>query len=186
MSAEATPSDITSSTWGGVFQYFDGSFLDVGSILVAVCFVLWHRGRQPKTLRCPFLSRETGRLLVNAVSIFPLLLLACSILSSKITAILLGGNRIILTIAGCYALFTMLEDLISTSSALQKKNTEEPFVGPPAPKLAPAGHEPLQPQAGKVLAVHTQVAIADGLTRSQRKRRARAERKKAAAQQDGV
>jgi len=51
-----------------------------------------------------------------------LLLLSLTIFSSKLTALLLSGNKIILSIAGCFALFALLEDRTVKAPA---------FVGPP-------------------------------------------------------
>lgn len=183
---QTTLREIATFAFSWLSNYFDGSFVDVGSILVALCFVLWHRHRLPCNTRCAFLSRETGRLLVNAISIFPLFLLAASIFSSKLTELLLGGSKITLTIAGSYALFTMLEDLLSaTSTALKEDGVQPHFMGPPAPLLAPQHHtrEPSTPahQLGKVEVLAGQPT----LSKSQKRRRAQAAKRQAAAQQAG-
>lgn len=180
-----TLSEIFAYPFRLIGQYFDGSLVDVGSIIVAVCFVLWHRSRLPCDDRCAFLSRETGRLLVNAVSIFPLLLLSASIVSSKLTELLLSGSKITLTIAGSYALFTMLEDLLTTTNAVRQQQAESMMMGPPAPKLAPQQHM-LPPshtpahQTGKVMLPSGKTLAEKPLTRSQKRRRALAAKKQAA------
>lgn len=159
-------------------SYFDGSFVDVGSLVLALVFVVWQRRNLPCEDRCDFWSRQTGRALVNAISIFPLLLLSLSIFSSKLTELLLSGSKITLTIAGCYALFTMLEDLGGKNASLAKISEPEQ-MGPPAPpKLAPEMRMQPSHQTGKVLALPNN----QGLSKSRRRRQSNADRKRDGSQ----
>lgn len=168
-------------------SYVDGSLLDILSLVVAFAYVMRQRCKLPAEQRCNFWSRQTGRAMANALTLFPLGLLALSIVSSKLTEWLLSGSKITLTIAGGYALFAMLEDQSEKNAALA---IEAPaaFTGPPAPpQLAPAKHAPLlqhsfamqDNQAGKVL-VHGQSPVRSA--KSERRPRARGKKKTAAQQ----
>lgn len=107
--------DTTSVTWS-FLQYLDGSWVDIGSMLLAVAIVCVQRHRTPKCSRCAFFTRSTARELASALTVFPLFLLTISSVFTKITPHLLNGSRITLTVAGGYALFSMLEDLQQTPS----------------------------------------------------------------------
>ncbi|MCT9812415.1 hypothetical protein N0K08_17365 [Acidovorax sp. Be4] len=126
-----------------LLSYVDGNWVDICSILTALAYVGWQWQKRPKVGRGPFICRDIGIEFVNAASIFPLVLLTLSFVSSKFTEALLSGNKIILSIAGGFALFALLEDRKSPSVVLQALD----FVGPPQmpaanapfvePKVAP-------------------------------------------------
>lgn len=114
MSASAPPptSALTPDAEWAFTQYLDGNWVDIGSLILAMAIIWWRRRTIPKAERCAFFTRETAKELVSALTVFPLLLLTISSIFTKITPHLLSGSRITLTIAGGYALFSMLEDLL--------------------------------------------------------------------------
>lgn len=93
-----------------VLPYFDGNWVDICSVMFSLIFVNYRwRKRDPDT-RGPFFCRDVGAEFANAASLFPLALLFFTIVSTKLTAALITGNKIILSIAGGFALFALLED----------------------------------------------------------------------------
>ncbi|NMM19129.1 MAG: hypothetical protein HHJ15_04080 [Rhodoferax sp.] len=93
-----------------VASYVDGSWLDIFSFIFALVYVRRQWGKKPELTRGPFLCRDIGFEFANAASIFPLFLLTLTVFSTKLTVALLTGNKIILAIAGGFALFSLLED----------------------------------------------------------------------------
>jgi hypothetical protein len=131
----------TSLDWSILFSYVDGNWVDICSILTALAYVGWQWKKRPRGTRGPFICRDIGIEFVNAASIFPLVLLTLSFVSSKFTEALLSGNKIILSIAGGFALFALLEDRKSVALLAQipdmvaspdVKAANAPFVGPVA------------------------------------------------------
>lgn len=89
-----------------MWAFFDGNWVDVGSLLIAICYAFWkcRRTGQKK------ISKVTAVDVANGASLFPLLLLGLSFLSSKLLSELMQANKLILSVAGLCALLSMLED----------------------------------------------------------------------------
>ena len=87
--------------------WFDGSFVDCASILIAVAPAIWQRAKTEP--RRPIICKATGVDIANGVSFFPLILLCLAVFSTKAVYLLLATNRLILTIAGLFSLFALLE-----------------------------------------------------------------------------
>ena len=85
----------------------DGNWIDISSFCTAIVYaVIKAFRRSPQK----WISRKTSIDLANGTSIFPLLVLGFSFLSSKLLAELLHANKLILSVAGLCALLAMLED----------------------------------------------------------------------------
>lgn len=87
-------------------SYIDGNWVDVGSLLIAVLYAIWKAKKHGRKM----ISKATAVDIANGASFFPLLLLGCSIVSSKLLAELMQANKLILSVAGLCALLSMLED----------------------------------------------------------------------------
>lgn len=89
-----------------MFAYIDGNWVDVGSLLLALAYAFW------KACKCKRkkISKATAVDIANGASLFPLLLLGCSIFSSRLLIELMQANKLILSVAGLCALLSMLED----------------------------------------------------------------------------
>jgi hypothetical protein len=94
--------------WG-----IDGNWIDVCSLLIAVVFAVYkfRKARGAGGAQKLF-SKKTGLDIANGTAFFPLFLLGLSIFSSRLTHELLGSNKLVLSIAGLFALFALLEDEI--------------------------------------------------------------------------
>jgi len=85
----------------------DGNWFDMVSFGVAVIYALsrWKNCNKAYHL----VSSTTGSDIMNGVSLFPLFMLGLSVFSSKALEALLTSNKLILSTAGCVALFAVLE-----------------------------------------------------------------------------
>jgi hypothetical protein len=144
------------SVFAKLLSYVDGSWVDICSIIMALVIVARQWLRRPAAERGPFMCRDMGVEFVNAASIFPLLLLSLSIVSSKFTEALLNGNKITLSIAGGFALFALLEDRQKSADARLESTTIVVSPSPPAANSPIAHgapfHGPLKPPAPKLQA----------------------------------
>lgn len=84
----------------------DGNWVDIGSLLVALVYAFRRAVRKGHKK----ISKTTALDMANGASLFPLAVLALSILSSKLLSELMHSNRLILSVAGLAALLAMLED----------------------------------------------------------------------------
>lgn len=89
-----------------MWAFFDGNWVDVGSLLIAICYAAWKCMRTGRKK----ISKATAVDVANGASLFPLFLLGCSFLSSKLLSELMQANKLILSVAGLCALLSMLED----------------------------------------------------------------------------
>ena len=87
--------------------WIDGNWIDVGSIAIAASYAAWKAKCRPNQ---KIISKATSLDLANGTSLFPLLLLGMSIISSELLRELLGANKLILSVAGFCALLAMLEE----------------------------------------------------------------------------
>lgn len=86
--------------------WLDGNWVDISSLTVAIIYAFLKMKRKKKK----FISKATAVEIANGCSIFPLVLLGLSIVSSSILNELLHANKLILSVAGVCALLAMLED----------------------------------------------------------------------------
>jgi hypothetical protein len=56
-----------------------------------------------------FLSKQTGTDFANGAALFPLFLMVCSVASSALIKSLVDASKMSLAVAGCFALFAILE-----------------------------------------------------------------------------
>ena len=89
-----------------LISLIDGGWFDITTVFVALLL---------SVLKCVrhghrFISGETGRNVLHGVAVFPLFMLAISVLSNEALQSLLSSNKIILSVAGFVALFSILED----------------------------------------------------------------------------
>ncbi len=97
-----------------VNRFADGSWFDIVSLVVAIVYAVlrWTKCSGAYNL----VSRTTGFDVLNGVSIFPLFMLALSVVSSSVLASILTSNKLILSTAGLVALFAVLEDVNPSKS----------------------------------------------------------------------
>ena len=91
--------------WSKVLEIFDGNWVDLGTLLVALLYA-WH-GRAAGR---PLISKATGLRVAHGVALFALFLLACSSIPSSALNALLHSHKIILSVAGVVALLAILEE----------------------------------------------------------------------------
>lgn len=84
----------------------DGGWFDIVTFVVAVA-VSVAKCHRPKH---KFVSGQTGRDILHGIAIFPLFMLMVSVFSNEALQNLLSSSRIILSVAGAVALFSILED----------------------------------------------------------------------------
>ena len=87
--------------------FFDGNWVDVLTLLVAVAYAIYKNTRRPYQR---LISRETGLEVAHGVALFPLILLIGSSLSSAALNSLLHSHKIILSVAGLVAILSILEE----------------------------------------------------------------------------
>lgn len=88
------------------FSLIDGGWFDIATVCVALLLSVFKCVRRGHR----FISGETGRDILHGIAIFPLFMLAISVLSNEALQSLLTSNKIILSVAGFVALFSILED----------------------------------------------------------------------------
>ena len=88
-----------------LLSFIDGGWFDIVTVAVALLLAVLKCVRRGH----PFVSSETGRNVLHGIAIFPLFMLAISVLSNEALHSLLASNRIILSVAGFVALFSILE-----------------------------------------------------------------------------
>lgn len=89
-----------------MWAFVDGNWVDIGSLLVGISYAWWNCLRKCQKK----ISKATAVDVANGASLFPLLLLGLSFLSSKLLSELMLANKLILSVAGLCALLSMLED----------------------------------------------------------------------------
>lgn len=88
----------------------NGHWLDITTIAVAVAFAFLQRGRTPKANRPRIISVAMAGEVANGMAVFPLLLVVASSVSESAAQALLATNRVIMFIAGLYAIAAIFED----------------------------------------------------------------------------
>ena len=86
--------------------WIDGNWVDIGSLVVALLYAALRAYRKGTKK----ISRRTAMDVANGTSIFPLLMLGVSGISSKVLSELMTSNKLILSVAGVCALLALLED----------------------------------------------------------------------------
>ena len=89
-----------------LLSLIDGSWFDIVTFVVAIAVSLAKCHRHGHK----FISGETGRDILHGIAIFPLFMLTVSVFSNEALQSLLSSSRIILSVAGAVALFSILED----------------------------------------------------------------------------
>lgn len=89
-----------------LWKHYHKDWVDVGTFVCAGLYALW------KWVRCGFKMRLRGfgRHVMDGSTVFPLALLALSVLSRHLVEQLLAASRVTLSIAGAFALLSVLED----------------------------------------------------------------------------
>ena len=85
--------------------WIDGNWVDIGSLVVALLYAALRAYRKGTKK----ISRRTAMDVANGTSIFPLLMLGVSGISSKVLSELMTSNKL-LSVAGVCALLALLED----------------------------------------------------------------------------
>lgn len=99
-----------------MLEAIDGSLTDILTLVVAALYAFF------RLCRCSYRERTTERFISDlsyGVSIYPLLLLALTAVSSKATEQLMQGNKVIMSLAGIMALTVTL-----------KRTFDQPKMGP--------------------------------------------------------
>lgn len=87
--------------------HIDGNWVDLASIGTATVFALLKH----KILgRSKLITKRTAYDFATGTSLFPMLMLALSVISSDVLQSLLESNKLTLSVAGFIALFSILED----------------------------------------------------------------------------
>lgn len=86
---------------------FDGNWIDCVSAVVAVFFMLAQKRRKEID---KWTDRRLASYIATGIGLFPVLILALSIVSTDLLHELLKASRVTLFIAGTFALLAMLED----------------------------------------------------------------------------
>lgn len=87
--------------------WYDGNWIDIGSIVAGIGYALIQRLRG--ILVCPILSAKVGMCVATGASLFPLTLLGVSVISSSLVVELRSASRLTLSIAGIVAVLAILE-----------------------------------------------------------------------------
>lgn len=88
--------------------HIDGNWIDVCSVATGILYIAAQKYR--RTSPCKIISKQTGFDFANGAALFPLLILAFSVLSSDLVKSLVEASKMSLSIAGCFALLAILED----------------------------------------------------------------------------
>jgi hypothetical protein len=89
-----------------LLSLIDGGWFDIITFVVAIAVSAAKCQRH----KHKFVSGETGRDILHGIAIFPLFVLTISVFSNEALQSLLSSSRIILSVAGAVALFSILED----------------------------------------------------------------------------
>jgi hypothetical protein len=90
-----------------ISQYIDASWVDVGSLVIAVIYAV---SRYRKSTTQALISKDTGRDVLHGLALFPLVLIFIGGLSRPVLSAVLEGNRLVLAVAGLVALLAILEE----------------------------------------------------------------------------
>ncbi|MFZ6773068.1 hypothetical protein ACO0LB_10180 [Undibacterium sp. SXout7W] len=91
--------------------HIDGNWIDVSSAITGILYIVAQRVRRDDENKCRVLSKQTGLDFANGVALFPLLILACSALSSDLVKSLVEASKMSLSVAGMFSLLAILEDV---------------------------------------------------------------------------
>jgi len=89
-----------------LWLHYQKSWVDVGTIVVALCYTLYRAYRTGFRMKL----RDAGRQAMDGAAVFPLFLLALTVFSRHILEALMASSRGTLSIAGLFALFAILSD----------------------------------------------------------------------------
>ena len=92
--------------WDTLKNIFDGNWVDLVTFGVAILYAVFMCRRMNLSL----ISRQAGLRVAHGVALFPLLLLACSSVSTHALDALVHSHKIILSVAGVVALLALLEE----------------------------------------------------------------------------
>lgn len=100
---------------GEILGYVDGSWVDIGSLVVAGIYsgAKWCQRKKLADnvgeVRPPFFCGKSGTTFVTGLTLFPLVLLAAGPISTFLLMSVLNSSKITITIAAVVALFFILE-----------------------------------------------------------------------------
>jgi len=88
-----------------LLSYIDGGWFNILTFVIALALACY------KCIRCKhgFFTAATGLNLLHGIAVFPLMVLAVSVFSKEILSSIID-DRLILSVAGAVALFSILED----------------------------------------------------------------------------
>lgn len=86
----------------------DGNWVDIGSAATGFIYIVICKFRRQG--RVSLISKQTGLDFANGAALFPLLIMSCSVLSSKLVGGLVEASKMSLSVAGVFALLAILED----------------------------------------------------------------------------
>lgn len=95
------------------FLIIDGSWIDIGSVICGFLYIPYRRKcikSIPKMKLYPIRSRKTGIDFANGVSLFPLLVLIFSVVSSDIMKSITHSSGITMAVAGVCGALAILEE----------------------------------------------------------------------------
>lgn len=86
----------------------DGNWVDIGSAITGFVYIVTCQIRRKG--RVGLISKQTGLDFANGAALFPLMIMSCSVLSSKLVSGLVEASKMSLSVAGVFALLAILED----------------------------------------------------------------------------
>ncbi|SCB10163.1 hypothetical protein [Cupriavidus alkaliphilus] len=95
----------------------DGNWVDIGSLISGFVYLFYRKLRRWDHQR--FFSKTTGMDFANGAALFPLSILALSVLSSKLIQGIVEASKMSLSVAGIFALLAILDESDDAQSARQ-------------------------------------------------------------------
>ncbi len=95
------------------FPVIDGNVIDVGSFSCGFLYILYRRfsiKSLPIKKQYPLKSKRTGFDFANGISLFPLLILVFSAISSEILDLITDSSALTMSVAGFFGLIAILEE----------------------------------------------------------------------------
>jgi hypothetical protein len=94
-----------------LWNRLDGNWIDICTLIFSVLYMAYKWSASKKAGRgYKLISKRAGRDLAGGTAYFPLFVLGMSLFSSALLTELLQANKMILSVAGFFALFALLED----------------------------------------------------------------------------
>ncbi|HEY1720035.1 MAG TPA: hypothetical protein VGG27_02230 [Magnetospirillaceae bacterium] len=99
-----TETDVNTQSY--LWGIITGNWVDILSLTLAFSYAIAkaYRGKRP------LISKETALSIANGISLFPLILVVVSTFSNEALHAVLASNRVILSMSGIVALFSIVED----------------------------------------------------------------------------